>query len=204
MAATDIERRWYASGDEIAALLSSLNAFLSGELPEDRVQRINIEYSALPWRLRLRSQIRIDWHRWDYHQCRWKGLDDRLPRFGVDDLAEKHPVTLGAEVYAVLPFRNGHGHGPDIRVTMVRTLPVQVKDIERSDLAAHCSHIQVLRPYNLHTVFAFSLGRSGRKEHIERHSAACLLVPNLTCWKPGGTSTVNLPMGAKPQFAASH
>lgn len=42
MAATDIERRWYASGDEIAALLSSLNAFLSGELPEDRVQRINI------------------------------------------------------------------------------------------------------------------------------------------------------------------
>ena len=149
MAATDIERRWYASGDEIAALLSSLNAFLSGELPEDRVQRINIEYSALPWRLRLRSQIRIDWHRWDYHQCRWKGLDDRLPRFGVDDLAEKHPVTLGAEVYAVLPFqersrswsRHTRNHGPDS--------PVQVKDIERSDLAAHCSHIQVLRPYNL-------------------------------------------------------
>ena len=92
MAATDIERRWYASGDEIAALLSSLNAFLSGELPEDRVQRINIE-TRVALRLRLR-QIRIDWHRWDYHQCRWKGLDDRLPRFGVNDLAENTLLLL--------------------------------------------------------------------------------------------------------------
>lgn len=58
MAAADIERRWYANGDEIAALLSMINPFLSREtlttawrthlaqVKAQAVARLNRDYAA--------------------------------------------------------------------------------------------------------------------------------------------------------------